>query len=144
MSITKANQTTTNESKVRLIAFFVFLSSIVYLATSNIIFPIILVVDFFLRSFNFGLYSPFGIISNWVIRGLKLSVKPVYLPPKRFAARVGLLFSFSILILHLLSVSAIGITAVAGVLTLCAALEAFLSVCVGCYAYSFLIQLKGA
>ena len=142
MSISTANPATTNESKVRLIALFVFVSSVVYIITNSIVIPIILVADFFLRSFNLGAYSPFGIISDWIIRSFKLPAKPVYLPPKRFAARIGLLFSISILILHVLSVSGVAIAAVAGVLTFCAALESFFSICAGCYVYSFLIQLK--
>ena len=139
MSITNASQATTNESKVRLIALLVFISTVVYLYINTIYIPILLTIDFFLRSFNLGAYSLFGIISDWVIKSFKLPLKPVYLPPKRFAARIGLLFSTDILILHILAISTV---AVAGVLTFFAALESFLSICAGCYVYSFLIQLK--
>jgi hypothetical protein len=142
MSTTNANKATTNESKVRLIALFVFLLSVVYLVTSTIIIPIVLVLDFFLRSFNMGAFSPFGILSDWLIICFKFPAKPVYLPPKRFAARIGLLFSIAILILHLLSDSELAIVAVAGTLTFFAALESFFSICAGCYVYSFLVQLK--
>ena len=142
MSNPKTNKATTNESKVRLIALLVFITTILYFVSYSIIIPTILVIDFFLRSFNLGIYSPFGIMSDWMITIFKLPLKPVYLPPKRFAARIGLLFSITILLLHLLSATPLLINSVVGTLTFFAALESFLSICAGCYVYSFLIQLK--
>ena len=134
-----AAQATTNESKVRLIALLVFISSLLYLYRYLLFIPILLVVDFFLRSFDFGKYSPYAIISDKLIKAFKLPVKPVYLPPKRFAARIGLLFSITMLTLQLSGISTVAVT---GVLVFFAALESFLSICAGCYVYTFLIQIK--
>lgn len=139
MSIANTSQATTNESKVRLIASFVFISAVIYLYSNQLFIPILLVVDFSLRSFDLGKHSPFAILSNRLIKAFRLPVKPVYLPPKRFAARIGLLFSIAILILHLSGISTVAAT---GVLIFFAALESFLSICAGCYVYSFLIQIK--
>jgi len=130
---------TTNESKIRLIALFVFIASIIYIFTSFIAIPVLLVIDFALRSFDLGKYSPFAIISDWLVKTLKLPIKSVYLPPKRFAARIGLLFSITILSLQLVGISTL---IVSSVLTFFAALESFLSICAGCYVYSFLQQFN--
>jgi len=85
------------------------------------------------------MYSPFAFISEWFVKTCKLPIKPVYLPPKRFAARIGLLFSITIFILKLLAIDTIIVSAV---LTFFAALESFFSICAGCYVYSFLMQYK--
>jgi len=135
----KVAQATTNESKIRLIALFVFIASITYIFTNFIAIPVLLVIDFALRSFDLGKYSPFAIFSDTLVKTLKLPIKPVYLPPKRFAARIGLLFSITILSLQLVGISTL---IVSSVLTFFAALESFLSICAGCYVYSFLQQFN--
>lgn len=135
----KVAQATTNESKIRLIALFVFVASITYIFTNFIAIPVLLVIDFALRSFDLGKYSPFAIFSDTLVKTLKLQIKPVYLPPKRFAARIGLLFSITILSLQLVGISTL---IVSSVLAFFAALESFLSICAGCYVYSFLQQFN--
>ena len=135
----KVAQATTNESKIRLIALFVFVASITYIFTNFIAIPVLLVIDFALRSFDLGKYSPFAIFSDTLVKTLKLPIKPVYLPPKRFAARIGLLFSITILSLQLVGISTL---IVSSVLAFFAALESFLSICAGCYVYSFLQQFN--
>ena len=85
----KPSPAQTNESKVRLIAFFVLLLTGVYLLTPSVWVPVFLVIDFAFRSFNIGKLSPLALISDTLISTFKLPVKPVYLPPKRFAARIG-------------------------------------------------------
>ncbi len=135
----KVAQATTNESKIRLIALFVFIASITYIFTNFIAIPVLLVIDFALRSFDLGKYSPFAIFSDSLVKTLKLPIKPVYLPPKRFAARIGLLFSITILSLQLVGISTL---IVSSVLAFFAALESFLSICAGCYVYSFLQQFN--
>jgi uncharacterized protein DUF4395 len=131
----------TNESKVRLTAFFVLLLALVYLLTNSIAVPVILVIDFALRSFNLGKFSPLAFISEDLVRIFKLPFKAVYMPPKRFAARIGLVFSIAILILHLLGHPAIIVTAV---LVFFAALESLLGFCAGCYVYNFLQKFRKA
>ncbi len=135
----KVAQATTNESKVRMIALFVFVSTVTYLFTNFKAIPFLLVLDFALRSFDLGKYSPFALISDWLVKTLKLPIKSVYLPPKRFAARIGLLFSITILSLQIVGISTLIVSCV---LSFFAALESFLSVCAGCYVYSFLQQFR--
>ena len=133
------SQATTNESKIRLIALFVVVATVTYIFTNFVFIPILLVIDFALRAFDLGKYSPFAIVSDILVKTLKLPIKPVYLPPKRFAARIGLLFSVTILSLQLVGISTL---IVSSVLAFFAFLESFLSICAGCYVYSFLQQFS--
>jgi hypothetical protein len=135
----KPSPAQTNESKVRLIAFFVLLLTGVYLLTASVWVPISLVIDFSFRSFNMGKFSPLSLLSDALIRTFKLPVKPVYLPPKRFAARIGLMFSISILVLHILDVNNL---ILCYVLAAFAALESLAGFCAGCYVYNFLQRYK--
>lgn len=128
-----------NESKIRLIALFVLIITIIYLLTQSIVLPIFLVLDFGLRSFNVGHLSPLGFIADKMVQILHLPIKLIYLPPKRFAARIGFAFSAAILVLQFLSISTVILTSV---LIFFAFLESVLSICAGCYVYDFLIRLK--
>ena len=132
-------QVTTNESKIRLIALFVLIFTILYILTKLIYIPIFLVIDFALRAFDLGKYSPLAVVSESLVKTLKLPFKQVYLPPKRFAARIGLLFSITIIVLQLLDINNI---AVSGVLAFFAALESLLGFCAGCYVFSYLQKFK--
>ena len=58
---------------------------------------------------------------------LRLSPKPVDAAPQKFAARIGIVFS-----------ALSGLLFVAGVLVVCATLEAALGYCVGCKVYALL------
>lgn len=131
--------TYTNESKVRLTALFVLLLVVFYLIFGKIIFPVFLVIDFALRSFNLPQYSPLALLSGWIVKTFKLPVKPVFFPPKRFAARIGLLFSAAIVVLYLLSINTFIVSVV---LAFFAALESFVGFCAGCYVYDFLQRFK--
>ena len=132
-------QSYTNESKVRFIAFFVLvLTSLYWLTASPWVF-VFLVADFGLRSFDLGRFSPLGLLSDAIIRTFHLPIKPVFLPPKRFAARIGLGFSVAILVAHIAGWNTIVLL---GVLALFAFLESFLGFCAGCYVYSFIQRFK--
>ncbi len=129
---------TLNGNKVRIVAFLVAISGIIYLVSGNIIPIILLVIDFAIRAFGLRQYSPFrfiaGKINNLLFNG---SSKPVFAPPKTFAARIGLLFSTAILTLHLAGwLLAAGI--LASVLISFALLESIGNICVACYLYSFM------
>jgi len=139
ISSVNVSQVTTNGSKIRLIALFVLISTVVYILTKLIYISVFLVIDFALRAFDLGKYSPLAIVSESLVKTLKLPFKQVYLPPKRFAARIGLLFSITILILQLISINNI---AVSITLAFCATLESFFGFCAGCYVFSYLQKFK--
>ena len=128
-----------NENKARLTAFFVLVLGTVFLITGlwGIGIVAFLVLDFFLRANNWGKYSLLAILSDAVIRQLKIKNKPTDRAPKKFAAGVGLLFTIGVLILALLHLTTATVI-VTIVLLLFAFLESFVGFCAGCYVYSML------
>lgn len=128
-----------NEYKVKINAFLVFLTTTAFLLTQSVWLAALLVLDFGLRGFDLGKYSLFSRISDQVISTLNLGVKPVFYPPKRFAARIGLIMSVLIVALQVTGSQAALIFA--GILVFFAALEAFAGFCAGCYAYNLLLPL---
>jgi len=129
--------TTSSESKIRITAFFALVLIIAYLITGFVVFPLILLADFALRAFNQGAYSPLAFLAGKTATALKLPAKPVYMPPKRFAARVGFAFCLAITILHYLDME-ISATLLGFVIGAFAALESLAGFCAGCYVYGFL------
>jgi hypothetical protein len=127
-----------NETKVRLVAGLVLLTALMYGLTGWGLLPLLLTVDFGLRSFDMGQYSPFGNGAGWVAKTFRLPYKGTDQAPKRFAARIGLGFGVLITGLHLAGMSALIPTAV---LALFAALESLLSFCAGCHVYTFYVRL---
>ncbi len=127
-----------NENKVRVVAFLVLVSVGVYLLSPLWFIPLLLILDFGLRSFDLGQYSPFARLADLLVKTLNLGVKPIYYPPKRFAARIGLLFSITI---FLLQATGLNTLLVSGVLGFFAALESLAGICAGCYVYNWLLPL---
>jgi Domain of unknown function (DUF4395) len=132
---------TASESKIRLTAFFVLVIAIVYLIGGYGIAPLFLLLDFTLRSFGLPRYSPLGYLAGTLATALKLPVKPVFLPPKRFAARVGFVFCLAITILHYAN-QEIAATILGAVLAIFAALESLAGFCAGCYVYNAWARLR--
>lgn len=126
-----------DEHIVKLVALQVI--AIVLLALFNR-YPYLLVfltLDFAIRAFT-HLPSPLAYIAKIITRASGLKSKPVFAPPKKFAAAMGFAFSLTISVLLLLNLG--GATyAVGGILVFCALLEAVFNVCLGCYVYSWLI-----
>ena len=130
-----------NENKVRLTALWVLLLVI----TSFFVIPlpifIFLGIDFFLRAFNWGKFSPLNILSGALVKQLKIANKPIDQAPKRFAAGVG--FVLSVLVgLFLLADFIKAVFVLSIVFASFAFLESFLSFCAGCYVYTILLRLK--
>ncbi len=126
-----------NENKARLTAFFVLILGIIFLVTGLWIIIAFLIIDFFLRANNWGKYSLLAILSDALIKQLKIKNKPTDRAPKRFAAGVGLIFTIGILILALLNLTTATIITTA-VLLIFAFLESVVGFCAGCYVYSIL------
>jgi len=129
----------TDEIKIRLTAFWVFILAVLYWITRAPAIPLLLVIDFGLRSFGLPKWSPLFRLSSVIAQIFKWYGKPVYMPAKRFAARVGFVFCITILVLHLFGISASIPTAI---IILFAALESFAGFCAGCYVYDILQKLQ--
>ncbi|MFM2358953.1 MAG: hypothetical protein RLY16_946 [Bacteroidota bacterium] len=131
---------TVNENQARLTALLVLSLTLVWLFSGYILIPLFLFSDFILRAFNLGKYSTLGIISGFIIETLSISFKPVDRAPKRFAAIVGVIFSAAILALSVYS-QTFPAKILATILSIFAALEAFIGFCAGCYVYTFLQRI---
>lgn len=127
------------ENKIRLTAFLVFLLTIIYIKTNFIGIPIFLLLDFAIRGFGFGKWSVLGFLAEKLITLFKLEQKPIYFPPKQFAAQVGFIFSLTLLLFNIFDINAIVISLI---LLICAGLEAFFNFCVGCYVYNSYYHIK--
>jgi hypothetical protein len=130
---------TSSESRIRLTAFFVLVLIIVYMITGIGLIPVFLLLDFTLRGFGLSAYSPLAFLAGRIAAALKLPVKPVYMPPKRFAARVGFLFCLAIVVAHYTDLSTIILSAI---IALFAALESLAGFCAGCYVYNAYARLR--
>lgn len=104
--------------------------------------PLLLAADFTLRGFSLNLRSPVAWLSARLIAWLRLEETPTEAAPKRFAARLGLAFSLTIAVLITANLQLLS-QAVAGVLGVCASLEAFFGLCIGCHIYSWAQRFKG-
>jgi hypothetical protein len=124
-----------NENRVRLNAFFVLLSALACILSPNWEVPAFLVIDFFLRGFGWGRYSPLNTLSGWVIRNFSIGIKFIDQAPKLFAAQLGFAFSGLLLIFSVFSVSEAGYS-IAATLVLFAFLESAIGFCAGCHVYT--------
>ena len=131
-----------NETVVRLVALFVFIVVVATCFTK--FFPIIalaLAVDFFIRALAKPNISAFALTAGFIARTLKLPAKAIDAAPKVFAAKVGFCITAMIAVLGFMKLTS-AVLVVTGILAVCAFLEAFLSVCVGCFLYSILKSVK--
>lgn len=125
-----------NEQVARLNAVVTFV-----LAVSFIIFNfwpglLFLMIDFIIRGFFDGRYSPLSSVNKQIAKQLNLKVKMINAGPKIFAAQVGGTLSALALLTSLLDCSVFCIAA-AGILAFFSLLEAAFSYCVACQLYPF-------
>src|ERR1700733_5936411 len=92
---------TVNENRVRLTALWVLFLVLTSFFTYALPVFIFLAIDFFLRAFNFGKFSPLNILSGAAVKQFKIPNKPIDQAPKRFAAGVGFILSVLVVILLL-------------------------------------------
>lgn len=112
----------------------------VFLFTGNIIPILLLLVDFALRSGNLSRYSAFSFLSRSIVKSLHIKPDMINAGPKIFAARIGLVFNFAIIISFLFGLSNL-VYVVTGVFAICAFLESALGICVACQIYPFAYKL---
>lgn len=128
---------TINEYQARLVALQVFGFSVLVITSQNLLMIGLLAVDFLLRAFNFGKYSPLGWVAKTAIQVLSMGEKPIDQAPKRFAAAIGLTLSLVMLFAYFSPYSFIA-TSIAAVLCVFSFLESFFGFCAGCHVYTLL------
>ncbi|HLP95371.1 MAG TPA: DUF4395 domain-containing protein [Saprospiraceae bacterium] len=126
-----------NENVVRLVALLVIAVAVVGWLTVSWLAFLLLAVDFGLRAFSSGFYSPLRQLAQWIARKSSLGIKLTDAAPKKFAAGIGLIFALSISLALTLNWEVIA-TGLSGILVVCAFLESALGFCVGCVVYSLL------
>lgn len=127
-----------NERLVRLNAFFTILLVVAGFAFNSIVFPLVLLADFFIRAFTRSKLSPVSFASTGLLRLLQLSKKPIDKAPKIFAARLGFFMTLVIATLFLLQLYTASMV-VAGILVFFATLEFAFGICVGCIIYTYFV-----
>jgi hypothetical protein len=131
---------TVNENRVRITALLVFLSSVSYLIVPDWAIPAFLAVDFFLRGFGWGRYSPFNVISGWIVRTLSVGNRPIDQAPKLFAARLGFIMALLLVITAMFSLLPTGYI-IDAILALFSFLESALGFCAGCHVYTLMRKI---
>ena len=128
-----------DENVIRLVAIqtiIIVLTSVTFRADWLLY---LLSIDFMLRGV-FKIPSLLSVLAKGILYIKPLAVKPVFAPPKWFAARIGLFFSL---------IAAIGFTfhfnyfalTVCIILAFCAFLEAAFRVCLGCYLHHWIARI---
>ena len=130
-----------NEKSIRIGAGLVLLLAVSAIIYHNIWIFIILASDFFIRGFTRYPISPVAFISGFIVKVFPFNPNWVNAGPKIFAAKIGFLFCLTASILYVKNLYLPG-DIVAAVLCVCAGLESFFSVCLGCHFYTMLLNLK--
>lgn len=132
---------TVNETSARLVAAGVVSVGVAFLVLREGWLLVPLTYGFIARVIAGPRFSPLGRFVTGVITP-RVSQEPRLVSgrPKRFAQGVGVAFTVTAAIAWLLGAAAIAIVAIA-ILVVCAALESFAGVCLGCVAYGQLIRL---
>ncbi len=127
-----------NEQVTRLNALFCVLFVVSGFVLHSVLFFVFLLADFYIRAFTKAKFSPISYVSYRMASALKLSKKSIDKAPKIFAARLGFVMTFTIIVLTLLHLDTTALV-IAGILAFFATLEFALAVCMGCIMYTYLI-----
>ena len=128
-----------DENVARLNGIFTVLLLVVFALTGNILPVLFLLIDFVMRGAELSKFSPLAIISKLILTSLNIHKKPINAGPKIFAARIGILFSFGIVLFYFLQIQSVALI-FTGVFAFCAFLEGFFGYCVACQIYPFVYK----
>jgi len=131
-----------NESAARLVAGMVAMLSLAIIISDAYWLLPVLTYGFLARVLTGPTLSPMGLLATKIIApGLKLPVKLVPGPPKRFAQTVGLVFSGTAMVLHFVFGLGTAPSVVLGVLAAFAILESVIGICAGCIIFGMLMRM---
>ena len=119
----------------------VVLFTALFLFTGSRLFLFIILLDFIVRAFRKPELSLFSMTGKFILSGFSVTPKPCDESPKRFALYLGLGTSLLALLFSAFGFD-IASYAVAGILLVCASLEAVFDFCIGCRIYYALLFLK--
>ena len=133
---------TVDERTARLCALLVLVPLGFSLAFASSWPTLLLALDFGLRGFGAGRWSPVARLARSLAALVGLRPKPTNAGPKAFAAKLGCIFSVSVATAFLLGETGVGL-ATGATLALCALLEGTVGFCVGCRVYQAWRRLGG-
>lgn len=136
--ICPVSQEKVNEYVVRVTAFWIIMLTALYIAIPNLLIPVFLVTDFYIRAFTRYRYSPVSWLSAGITRRAGFGQVWIDKAPKVFAARIGLVLSLMILVFTLTGFPALA-TVVASILVFFAFLECGINFCAGCWVYTYVV-----
>lgn len=102
---------------------------------------VVLAADFFVRAWVSRRYSPLRWAAKRVLRLAGVGTKPVYAPPKQFAARIGSVLTLIALVLHVSGMHTLAVYVTAALIA-AASLEAFLGFCIACWLYPYVFRTR--
>ncbi len=138
ISSIKADENITRTTAI----FTVFITAVAILINSYII-MLLLAVDFAIRAFSTGRASPLKNLAIQTTRILKINNgKRIDAAPKKFAALLGMTFSFLAGLFMIVNLSLTAVI-IASMLIFCAFLEGVFSYCVGCVVYTLITKSSG-
>lgn len=130
-----------NEKAARTVAAGVLILSVLTIATGQLWLTAVLAYGFIARTATGPTLSPLGQLATRVIAPQLGAPRLVPGPPKRFAQAIGAVVTTTAAVLYF----AFGLSTVPLVLlviiSIAAALESILAVCIGCAAFGFLMRL---
>lgn len=139
-AICPISEKTIDERVARSNAVFTVLAIVGFAITLNVFLILFLLVDFFLRSIRYLKFSLIGVASRNIVKYLPSNNHFINAGPKIFAARIGLIFSFLIL-LSLLFGSHVLVYSLSFILGVFSFLEAAFGICVACEIYPWVYKL---
>ena len=130
-----------NENAARLIAGVVVLLVVAYLMTGSLPVLVVLVYGFVARVLTGPTLSPIAqFVNRVVVPLLRVPVKPVPGPPKRFAQGMGAVLSVGALVAHGVGADPLAFVLVAAI-GVAATLESAFAFCVGCRIFAMLMAV---
>ena len=127
----------TDRNIVRITGLMMAAMIALYVITGQIVFVVVIAIDYFIRAFTAVQYSPFSWLACQAAKLLRLQPKPIDKAPKIFAARVGFLFSLATVVLFFVFPAAslvVGLSLMGFAL-----LESVFDFCVGCVVYTYIV-----
>ncbi len=133
--------TKVNEPVVRIVAIFVAILAVAGILLNQPLIFALLIYDFFVRGFVDRKYSLLRYLALHTNDITHFKDKIIDAAPKKFAAKVGFIFSIIIFVALLLHLTVFAYTTTA-ILLVCTLLEGAFGYCVGCEFYFILQKLK--
>lgn len=131
---------TVDEHAARMVAALVVVLALLSLHPALMWLSAVLAFDFAMRAWVSRRYSPLRWIAKGLAAALHLEPKPVYAPPKQFAARIGSVLTLAAVALHL--TVHVGAVVVTLMLVAAASLEAIAGFCIACWVYPHVFRAR--